>query len=254
MRVEKGGRREKRRKEKKRKRLALREGWEEGEGARGRGARGAVAKRDHLYGKRWKTLSYLGADLFLYLSRLQRDTRHACPGGRCDVVIAGRDRQDGPARIGLCPKRAPKPRCAVGVGEAGPLLVCTCQSGNCRRDPTVSTAKCWNWRHGLAWLGLLGVLIRLQSASVAPSSIQSVIHGFIKSASHCPLLRATPGHAQHPTRQRPGARQLSFLASRQSRGPRRVGGLALGTPKKGIGAGLSPRGRYCVYYLLTSGV
>lgn len=53
-------------------------------------------------------------------------------------MIAARDRQDGPACIASAQK---SPKAKVGVGEAGPLLVCTCQSGNRRRDPTVSTAN-----------------------------------------------------------------------------------------------------------------
>lgn len=119
-----------------------------------------------------------------------------------DVAIAPRDRQDGSACLHSAPK---EPQAKVGVGEAGPLLVCTCQSGNCRRDPTVSTQPMLDLS---TWIGML--IKCNQSGSGSPASIQSVIHGFIKSA--CQPSQRLPAHDEpcpaqplryHPTTPEP---------------------------------------------------
>lgn len=88
----------------------------------------------------------------------------------------------------FCARKSPKPR--LGLGEAGPLLVCTCQSGNRRRDPTGPH------RPMLDLATWIGMLIKCNQSG-SPASIQSVIHGFIKSACQpCPAAQDKPCPAQ----------------------------------------------------------
>lgn len=84
----------------------------------------------------------------------------------------------------FCAQKSPKPR--LGLGEAGPLLVCTCQSGNCRRDPTGLHSQCWICRHGLGCL-----------SSVISQAVLRAFNQSFMDSSNQPASPAQPSQPAH---------------------------------------------------------